>query len=119
MWTSLSSFSDFHTWFYITVKSKLSQVKRAILMMKDAFLFDTFSVNTYIHTYCGVFVGFFIIHILLYAEERVAAFDSSDAVFLRAFGEGDANRSRDVAEFVYCFREDASNGEIFSGDFFR
>ena len=72
----------------------------------------------YIYT-AGLFLLVFsIIHIVLYAEKRVAAFDSSDAVFLRAFGDGDANRSRDVAEFVYCFREDASYEEIFSGDFF-
>ena len=91
--------------------------------MNDAFLFDTFSDNTYIHIYtytAGWFLSVFSsIHIVLYAEERVASrFDSSDAVFLRAFGDGDANRSRDVAEFVYCFREDASYEEIFSGDFF-
>ena len=104
---------------------KASYVKcRAILTMNDAFLFDTCSENTYIHIYAHT-AGWFLssvfssIHVVLYAEERVTSrFDSSDAVFLRAFGDGDANRSRDVAEFVYCFREDASYEEIFSSDFF-
>lgn len=81
--------------------------------------------RTHIYYVCAYTAGWFLSSVfssirgVLYAEERVAAgFDSSDAVFLGAFGDGDANRSRDVAEFVYCFREDASYEEIFSRDFF-
>jgi len=54
----------------------------------------------------------------LSSDEESAAFDARDAFFLGAFSDGDGDGSRGVAEFVDGFREDASDGEVFSGDSF-
>lgn len=54
----------------------------------------------------------------LSSDEESAAFDARDAFFLGALSDGDGDGSRGVAEFVDGFREDASDGEVFSGDSF-